>query len=196
MITHFIEHLAKDSTKMPKSENFKRVHTMLTTRERSVTRVSLEFLNDIVPVFKEFILLFQKEWPVVHLLYDSMCSVPLKLTRRFMTEQAIRNKYGYDLTLIECTDVKLQLPEKAIVIETDVRKALKNLTHDQQKYAMLGTQSFFGTMVTELQSKLPLKNELLRQLGCLNPLKKNDGFTVSAVEKLSSSYTPNLIPVK
>ena len=86
---------------------------------------------------------------------------------------------GSDLTLIECTDVKLQLPEKDIVIGTDVRKALKNLTHDQKKYAMLGKRSFFGSMVTELQSKLPLKNELLRQLGCLNPLKKNDGFTVS-----------------
>ena len=192
VITHFIEQLAKDSAKMPKMGNFKRVHTMLATMEKSVTRVSLEFLNDIVPVFKEFILLFQKECPVVHLLYDSICSVLLKLMRRFMTEQAIGNKYGSDLTLIECTDVKLQLPEKDIVIGTDVRKALKNLTHDQQKYAMLGIWSFFGTTVTELQSKLPLKSELLRELGCLNPLKKNDGFTVSAVEKLSSLLHPKL----
>ena len=57
---------------------------------------------------------------------------------------------------------------------------------------MLGIWSFFGTTVTELQSKLPLKNELLRQLGCLNPLKKNDGFTASAVEKLSSLLHPKL----
>ena len=46
--------------------------------------------------------------------------------------------------------------------------------------------------MTELQSKLPLKNELPRQLGCLNPLKKNDGFTVSAVEELSSLLHPKL----
>ena len=42
------------------------------------------------------------------------------------------------LTLIECTDVKLCISEKDIAIETDLRKALKNLTHDQQKYVMLG----------------------------------------------------------
>ena len=36
VITHFIEELAKDSTKMPKSVIFKRVHTMLATREKSV----------------------------------------------------------------------------------------------------------------------------------------------------------------
>ena len=66
------------------------------------------------------------------------------------------------------------------------------MTHDQQKYAMLGIWSFFDTTVTELQSKLPLKNELLRQLGCLNSLKKSDAFTVSAVEKLSSLLHPKL----
>ena len=77
MLTHFIEQLAKDSTKMAKSVNFKRVHTMMATKEKSVTRVPLKFLSDIVPVFKEFILLFQKECPVVHLQYDSMCSVLL-----------------------------------------------------------------------------------------------------------------------
>ena len=80
---------------------------MLATREKSVTRVSIEFLNDIVPVFKEFILLFQKECLVVHLLYDSMCSVSAETYEKINTEQAIGNKYGSDLTLIECTDVKL-----------------------------------------------------------------------------------------
>ena len=56
-----------------------------------------------------------------------MCSVLLILMRRFMTEQAIRNKYGSDLTLIECTVVKLQLPEKGIVIGTDVTKSSEEL---------------------------------------------------------------------
>ena len=59
----------------------------------------------------------------------------------------------------------------------DTRKALKDLSHDQQKYAMLGMLSFLSIMVAELQSKLPLKNDLLRQLGCLNPLKKNSKST-------------------
>ena len=44
-----------------------------------------------------------------------------------MMEQAIGNKYGSDLTLIECTDVKLQLHEKDIVIGTDVEKRSEGL---------------------------------------------------------------------
>ena len=93
-------------------------------------------------------------------------------------------KYGCDLASIECKNIELQLSDKDIVIGVDTRKALKDLSHEQQKYAMLGLRSFSIT-VAELQSKLPLKNDLLRQLGCLNPLKKNNKSTQSAIEKLS-----------
>ena len=46
---------------------------------------------------------------------------------------------------------------------TKNRKDFKDLTYDQQKYAIT---------VAELNSKLTLKNDLLRGLGCLNPLKR------------------------
>ena len=192
VITKFIEELAKDSKNMPKSVNFKRVHAMLATKEKAVTRVSLEFLNDVFPVFEEFLFLFQKECPIVHILYDSLCHILLRLLRRFMVRSAIDKKYGCDLASIECKDIELQLSDKDIVIGVDTRKALKDLSHDQQKYAMLGIWSFFSITVAELQSKLPLKNDLLRQLGCLNPLKKNNKSTQSSIEKLSSLLQPKL----
>ena len=74
----------------------------------------------------------------------------------------------------------------------DTGKAVKDLSHDQQQYAMLGIQSFFSIKVAELQSKVPLKNDLLRQLGCLNHLKKNNKSTQSSIEKLSSLLQPKL----
>ena len=43
VITKFTEELVKDSKNMPKSVNFKRVHAMLATKEKAVTRVSLKF---------------------------------------------------------------------------------------------------------------------------------------------------------
>ena len=82
-----------------------------------------------------------------------------------MVRSAIDKKYGCDLTSIECEDIELQLSDKDIVIGVDTRNVLKDLSHDQQKYAMLGIQPFFSITVAELQSKLPLKNDLLRQLG-------------------------------
>ena len=40
-ICHFISELAKEPKKMPKSINFKRVYSMLGTKEKAVTRVLL-----------------------------------------------------------------------------------------------------------------------------------------------------------
>ena len=78
---------------------------------------------------------YSREWPIVHILYDSLCCILLKLLRRIMVRSAIDKKYGCDLASIECKDIELQLSDKDIVIGVDTRKALKDLSHDQQKYA-------------------------------------------------------------
>ena len=48
---------------------------MLGTKEKVVTKVTLEFFNSDIPVFEKFILLFQKKSPVVPLLYNSLCDI-------------------------------------------------------------------------------------------------------------------------
>ena len=111
-VTRFVTDLAKDPKKLPRSINFKRVHMMLNAKEKMVTRVLLEFLNDVIPVFEQFLLLFQRASPVIHIMYDSMCDILVRLLRRYMKGQAVEKRYGSDLTSIECQDVKLQLPDE------------------------------------------------------------------------------------
>ena len=125
-MTQFVTDLAKDPKKLPRSINFKRVHMMLNAKEKMVTRVLLEFLNDVIPVFEQFLLLFQRASPVIHIMYDSMCYI---LVRQ---------------------DVKLQLPDKSIVIGKVAREALVKLTSEQQRQALLGIHSFMCTTATEL----------------------------------------------
>ena len=45
-----------------------------------------------------------------------------------MKGQVVEKRYGSDLTSIECQDVKLQLPDKSIVIGKGAREALVKLT--------------------------------------------------------------------
>ena len=149
-----------------------------------------DLVNDVIPVFEQFLLLFQRASPVIHIMYDSMCDILVRLLRRFMKGQAVEKRYGSDLTSIECQDVKLQLPDKSIVIGKGAREALVKLTSEQQRQALLGICSFMCTTATELQQKLPLKNELLRQLGCTNPLKWKKESTVSSIERLTTVLQP------
>ena len=100
---------AIDSARSPKSAYYKRVYMMLGTKEKDVTRVTLEFLNDIIPVFEMFLLLFQKCSLVIHVVYDSLCDILLKLMRRCLKPQATEKKYEAELASIECANTKLQL---------------------------------------------------------------------------------------
>ena len=113
-----------------------------------------------------------------------------------MQAHVIDKKFGSDLISIDCKSVKLQLQDKELVIGSNTRKVLKELPSDQQKHALLGICLFIGTAVTELQQKLPLQNNLLQQLGFLNPSKRTMEFTVAAIDTLAGVLQPILVEVK
>ena len=165
---------------------------MLGTKEKAVTRVSVEFLHNCISVFEQFLLLFQKSAPVIHILYDSLCGVLMKLMRRFIQTTVLENVVGSELTKVNCKDVKLQLSDKDLNLGSSTRKALKELSPDQQRKAFLGMRAFFQATTSYLQDKLPLNNQLLKQLQCLNPSRKKEEFTASAIASLSSVLQPNV----
>ena len=70
---YFVTELAKDCLRSPKNAAYKRVYMMLGTKERGRTKVTLEFLRDVMPVFEKFLSLFQKASPVIHVVYDNIC---------------------------------------------------------------------------------------------------------------------------
>ena len=129
-ITQFVADLTKDPKKVPTGVSFKRVYAMIGTREKAVTRVALEFLNSVIPLFEKFLLMFQKGSPVIHILYGCICDILVKLMRRFLIADAIEQKYGSNFTTIECSRRKLQLLDKELVIGDSTRQAFKDLTHD------------------------------------------------------------------
>ena len=57
---------------------------------------------------------------------------------------------------------------------------------------MLGIHSFFSTATSFLQEKLPLGNQLLKQLRCLNPTKRNEESTTSSIQNLASTLQPKI----
>ena len=146
---------------------------MLTEVEKDVTKVLLEFLRNVVPLFEEFLTLFQKSSPTIHLVYDIMCLTLLKVMRRFLKPTALEGKYGAALGSVSCVDVKLQLGDNELVIGDQTRQVLACLNPAKQRLAILGIRAFYVAAVSHLQSRLPLGNKLLRDLGCLNPLKRD-----------------------
>ena len=191
-ICHFVSELAADSKKVPKSVNFRRINSMLGAGEKARTKVLLEFFSACTPVFEQFLLLFQKSTPVTHLLYDSICDLLKRIMRRFMKSEALENVEGSSLAELNCKDASLQLEDKDVVIGDSTKKALKELTAEQQRQMMLGIRSFFQSAAKHLQKKLPLNNRVLRQLGCLNPTKRKEDSTVTSIEGLATVLLPSI----
>ena len=65
------------------------------------------------------------------------------------------SKHGSSLASINCKDVKLRLADKDIIIGDSTRKALRELSAEQQRHTMLGIHSFLSTATSYLQEKLP-----------------------------------------
>ena len=128
---------SKDPKKVPSSINYKGVYMLLGTKDKAVTNVTLEFLNNLILLFEQFVLLFKKSSQVVHLLYDSMYDILAKCMRRFMKTQVLEKNYGSDLASIECKDLKLKLIDKDVVIGDSTRKALKELSLDNKEMPCL-----------------------------------------------------------
>ena len=62
----------------------------------------------------------------------------------------------------------------------------------KQRLAILEIRLFYVATASHLQSRLPLGNKLLRDLGCLNPLKRDRKSTDSSIQNLSKKLQPQL----
>lgn len=191
-ICQFIGDQGKNEKTVLKSINYKQVAAMPKEREKDATRVLLEFLKSNFPLFKEFLTLFQKSTPTIHLVYDSICLTLLKVMRRFLKPTALEGKYGATLRSVSCEDVKLQLTDNELVKGDLTRKALTCLNPAKQRLAILSIRAFYVTTVSHLQSRLPLGNKLSRDLRCLNPLKRHGKSTDSSIQNLSKNFQPQL----
>src|SRR6218665_13299 len=59
--------------------------------------IQVEFLSDISSVFSNFLQLFQREGPLVHVLLSALSNLVCKLMLRFLTTTAVGEKDGCSL---------------------------------------------------------------------------------------------------
>ena len=120
-----------------------------------MTRVMLEFLRSTVPVFEESLTALQTSGPPVHVVYDAMHLIILKLMRRFVQADQLKDEHDSALQSVSCQDIKDQLSDGELVIGDNTRKYFALLKPDKQKAALLGMRAFWVPAVSHLQAKFP-----------------------------------------
>ena len=76
----------------------------------------LEFLRSTVPVFEEFPTVLQRSGLTVHVVYDAMRLSLLKLMRRFVQADQLKDVHGSALQSVSCQGIKDRLPDGELVI--------------------------------------------------------------------------------
>ena len=81
-----------------------------------MTRVMLEFLRSTVLVFEEFLTVLQRSGPTIHVIYDAMRLTLLKLMRRFVQADQLKDVHGLAMQSVSCQGIKDRLPDGELVI--------------------------------------------------------------------------------
>jgi hypothetical protein len=102
---------------------------------------------------------------------------------RFIKLEVIDGKEGEDLTEINVELVDNHL--KDVDIGTNAKKAMKLIQTEKHKLILLGMKSFLLSSTKYLQSKLPLKNTVIKHCRCLNPQNRLHHWTVASVKLLA-----------
>ena len=132
------------------------------------------------------LLLFQKSCPVVHILYDNLCDILMKCLRRFIKPQGLENKYGTDLISVDCTKCKRNFYWRK------EKKATERSASWSIENCLVWNEVIFQGYTITFEKKLPLGNELFRQLGCSNPTKRHKQSTVLSIQIIASVLQPKI----
>ena len=104
--------------------------------------------------------------------------------RRFVQADQLKDVRNSALQSVTCQGIKDQLPDGELVRGDNTRKYMALLKPDKQKAVFLGMCAFWGAAASHLLAKLPHNNRVVKDLGCLNPLKRERKSTTNSVQNL------------
>ncbi|KAG0410566.1 hypothetical protein HPB47_012320 [Ixodes persulcatus] len=102
------------------------------------------FLRNVADLFVDFLTMFQRSEPLLHVLYQEMVSLGKKILGRFLRVEVYRDLTGEEL--------------KSLDVGGDTETALSDWTAEEKKLFRLGARSFYMKAASYLISKLPFDN--------------------------------------
>ena len=150
--------------------------------------------------FEAFLLPFQGDAPMIHLLYPAMCKLISSLMKKF-----IKKKYLSD---VDSENVNLDVTKKGnwkslSQVELGVKAKLlfsdhffKNDNNNEDK-VRIHCMQFYITSVKYLQEHLPINSSVIKNAQFLHPEKRSLHGGTSAISNLClliASVTANILP--
>jgi len=181
-IKKFVCDMVKENPSLMTSGSvaLKKIHSLVSSKE---VVVEVYFTQFVVKAFQPFLLLFQRRDSQIHILYEEMCFLIRTLMLRYVKADVVGSKSGRELINIRHKVVTNQLSDDLIVVGYETRRHLNKLKTDAQHHILLSIRNFYTTVVSYLLDSL--SNGLLQDLGCLNPLRRDDPAGIVAIRRVA-----------
>ena len=150
--------------------------------------IQIAFLIDVSTPFTRFLRYFQSQEPLIHIVYKEMKNLLLTVMKRFLKAEIVNKKTGKELLKIDVKKKENQLAEGNIVIGAKSEKLLKKLSPHDSKRERAKMKEFFIAVISYLQKKLPLGENLLICAGCLHPDSRKKDYTSKHIEYLAKQF--------
>ena len=152
--------------------------------EDTTTPVYLQFVVYIATTLTPFMNVFQKDEPLVHILYDKANELMRTCLRLFLKAEVVGEKEGAALHAIDCDKGDNWLQSRDMEIGSGTKHALAVLPDDKEKIVRLDMRKSLKVMGKYLKDHLPLRNAILRDLQCLHPLARKADAGRSCIGRL------------
>ncbi|CAF2834584.1 unnamed protein product [Rotaria sp. Silwood2] len=188
---YFLVYLPENAKAQIKSN--KKYNSIKSYLSSNVSRTRLLFISYLCRVvFDKFLTFFQKNSPMIHLLYEELSNLYRIVLLSFLTSEYVGNKQGNDLLLIDPKLSEKQLNDKQIRIGEETRKSLTLLSKDEKEEFFRDVRNIFQSIAFYLKSNLPLNNLFLRDLKIFGPSYRSDPESIDAIIRIGR-FVPGLL---
>ena len=152
--------------------------------EDPVTLVYLNFVAYLASCVTPFLLMFQSNQPLVHLLFHKANELVRQCMLTFIKPEVVAEKEGQPLFDVDCEQSQNWMDSGKMAIGSGTNRALKSVPDNKKREIRLAIRSCLKTTTIYLQQHLPITNPILRDFQCLHPAARKEPSGRATVARL------------
>ena len=156
--------------------------------KRKYILVEIHFVAPVADIFNRFLLLFQKDEPLIHILHSKCVSLVLTIMERFLRQEVYAELGAKELpgTRIARCD---ELNDRDLALDGKCKSNFDIPSSGHKSRILNGARGFYGASLRHLLKKFPLKNTILRCCKVLHPDSSTSDSSLQGIRILGKKLT-------
>lgn len=182
LVKYFVTFIPRNKNNLTKTAKYNRIVARL---KRNVMKAELCFVSCSAEIFSAFTGLFQRQEPLVHVLYDDLRKVTLTLAGRICKPSVIIES---GMVLDSLITKENLLPVSKVEVCSQTLANLRSVTELEKISFLSSAQKHYIASCKHLLNKTPIgKDSLVKHFRCLQPDERLKERSLSSISKICTA---------